>query len=230
MTSPLVLFDIDGTLIDTGGAGMRALDLVFDELFGIPNAFASYSFSGKVDQRILKDAFQQLWQRDPTLAEMERVRTGYLRHLDEELARTPDKYKVLPGVRPLLERLSKERVPTGLATGNLEEGAQRKLTIGKLWHYFPFGGYGSDHEHRGELTRIAIERGQQHTGIDFSPDRVVVIGDSPLDIRAARYNNARVIGVLTGWDPPGALAAAKPDLLVDDLSDIETMMEFILGV
>ncbi len=229
MTSPLVLFDIDGTLIDTGGAGMRALDRVFEEFYDKPNVFANYSFSGKVDKRILLDAFEQLWQREPTPAEIEAVRSGYLERLDEELANTPHLYKVLPGVRPLLERLRSAGIPTGLATGNLEEGAERKLGLGDLWQFFPFGGYGSDHEHRGELTRIGIERAQKHTGANFAPEAVVIVGDSPLDIKAARYNNARVIGVLTGWDPPEDMVAAKPDLLLDDLSDTDVVMEFVLG-
>lgn len=229
MTSHLVLFDIDGTLIDTGGAGIRALDRVFADLYGIPNAFANYSFSGKVDKRILLDAFQQFWQREPTSKEIEGVRSGYLERLDDELARNPDQYRVLPGVRQLLSRLRQESIPTGLATGNLAEGAKRKLALGNLWHYFPFGGFGSDHEHRGELTRIGIDRAREHTGLDFAADHVVVVGDSPLDIHAARYNNARVIAVLTGWDPPEELAAAGPDLLLDDLSDTDAVMEFVLG-
>jgi phosphoglycolate phosphatase len=229
MSSPLVLFDIDGTLIDTGGAGMRALDRVFAELYERPGVFANYSFSGKVDQRILKDAFQQLWQRDPTLAEMGTVRSGYLQRLDEELAATPQLYKVLPGVRELLDSLRSEGIATGLATGNLAEGAERKLVLGNLWQYFPFGGYGSDHEQRGELTRIGIERARQHTGTNYAPEDVVIVGDSPLDIKAARYNDARVIGVLTGWDPPESMVSAKPDLLLDDLSDTDAVMAFVLG-
>jgi phosphoglycolate phosphatase len=229
MSSPLVLFDIDGTLIDTGGAGMRALDRVFEELYGKPDVFANYSFSGKVDRRILLDAFQQLWKREPTASETEAVRSGYLERLDEELANTPHLYKVLPGVRELLERLRTAGIPTGLATGNLAEGAERKLSLGNLWQYFPFGGYGSDHEHRGKLTRIGIERAQSHTGLDFAPEAVVIVGDSPLDIKAARYNNTRVIGVLTGWDPPETMVAAKPDLLLDDLSDTDAVMDFVLG-
>ncbi len=229
MTTSLVLFDIDGTLIDTGGAGMRALGRVFADLYSVPDAFANYSFSGKVDRRILLDAFQQLWQRVPTPAEAEDVRRAYLKRLEEELTSTPDRYRVLPGVRQLLERLRQQKIPTGLATGNLAEGAMRKLIIGDLWQYFPFGGFGSDHEHRGELTRMAIERAQQLTGIDFAAHRVVVIGDSPLDIRAARYNGVRVIAVLTGWDPREKLLAAGPDLLLDDLADTDAVMDFILG-
>lgn len=229
MTPPLVLFDIDGTLIDTGGAGMRALGRVFAELYDIPDAFANYSFSGKVDRRILLDAFQQLWQRAPTDEEAEQVRQAYLERLDEELTSTPGQYRVLPGVQQLLERLRQEKIPTGLATGNLVEGAMRKLVIGDLWKYFPFGGFGSDHEHRGELTRMAIERAQQLTGIDFTANRVVVVGDSPLDVRAARYNEARTIAVLTGWDSREKLLAAGPDLLLDDLSDTDAVMHFILN-
>lgn len=228
MPSPLVLFDIDGTLIDTGGAGMRALDRVFDELHGIEKAFANYSFSGKVDRQILKDAFQLHWQRDPSEEEILAVRDGYLQRLDEELAATPEKYRVMPGVVDLLKALKAHDVPMGLATGNLAKGAERKLRIGGLWGYFPFGGFGSDHEHRGELTRIGIERAAAHTGTTFEPRDVFIVGDSPLDIRAARYNNATAIAVLTGWDDPETLRADNPDYLFDDLSDTQTLLRVIL--
>jgi phosphoglycolate phosphatase len=227
MLPRLVLFDIDGTLIDTGGAGMRALDRVFHELHGIPQAFAGYSFSGKVDLRILKDAFETHWQRDPLPAEIDAVRTGYLQRLDEELARTPELYRIMPGVIELLEALRAHDIAIGLATGNLKEGAMRKLCVGNLQDYFPFGGFGSDHEHRGELTRIGILRARQQTGLDFASKDIFVIGDSPLDVRAARYNDATAIAVLTGWDPPEKLQEEQPDYLFDDLSDTETLLRII---
>ncbi len=229
MPARLVLFDIDGTLVHTGGAGMRALDRAFAEEFSIDRAFAGYSFSGRTDRSILRDGFDRHFGREPTDGEIEQTRLAYLRCLDEELVATRDQYRILPGIIPLLDRLRTAGIPTGLATGNLLEGARKKLEAGGLWHYFPFGGFGSDHEHRGELTRKGIERARHHTGLHIAPAAVFVVGDSPLDVHAARYAGTRCIGVMTGWNTRKEMEEAGPDHLLDDLSDTEAVMAILLA-
>jgi phosphoglycolate phosphatase-like HAD superfamily hydrolase len=223
---PLVLFDIDGTLLHTTGAGIRALKRMFDTEFGCPDPFADYSFSGRTDPGILRDAFQRCFGRDPTPDEKDRAVASYLGFLDEELSGSD--VKVLPGVVPLLDRLVQEGIPTGLATGNVEAGARLKLSAAGILHYFRFGGYGSDAEHRGELTRTGIARGRALAG-PVPDELVVIVGDSPLDVSAARYAGVRCLAVMTGWTSREEMEAAAPDLLLDDLSDLARVMGFLLG-
>jgi len=221
----MVLFDIDGTLLHTTGAGVRALKRMFATEFDCPDPFDGYSFSGRTDPGILRDAFQRLYGRGPTSEETSRALGSYLRFLEDDLA-TCD-VKVLPGVGPLLERLAADGIPTGLATGNVEEGARLKLSAGGILHYFRFGGFGSDAEHRGELTRTGIARGRALAGP--VPDHsVFIVGDSPLDVSAARYAGVRCLAVMTGWTPREEMEAAGPDLLLDDLSDLPTVMRFLV--
>ncbi len=221
---PLVLFDIDGTLLHTTGAGVKALKRMFFAEFDCPDPFADYSFSGRTDPGILRDAFQRCFGRDPTDAERDRAVASYLAFLDEELSRSD--VKVLPGVLPLLEHLAEAGIPTGLATGNVEEGARLKLSAAGILHYFKFGGFGSDAEHRGELTRTGIARGRALAG-HVPDERVVIVGDSPLDVAAARYAGVRCLAVMTGWTPREEMEAAGPDLLLDDLADLEAVIRFI---
>jgi phosphoglycolate phosphatase len=227
MKDYMVLIDIDGTLIHTGGAGMRALDRALEAEYGLKNAFAGYSFAGKTDQRILKDGFTRWLNRLPEPQDYERCQTAYLRFLDEELTAAPDQYVILPGVVELLERLRDLGIPTGLATGNLKAGARRKLEVGNLWKYFPFGGFGSDAEHRGELTLRGIERGRTWAGRHIPAPNVLVVGDSPLDIEAAHYAGARSLAVLTGWTESAKLSSSE--FLMDDLSDTEAVMQAVFS-
>lgn len=227
MTDCMVLIDIDGTLIHTGGAGMRALNRALEDEYGLKNAFAGYSFAGKTDQRILKDGFSRWLNRLPEPEDYERCRVSYLRFLDEELAAAPDQYVVLPGVIELLELLREQKIPTGLATGNLEAGARKKLVAGNLWQFFPFGGFGSDAEHRGELTLLGIERGRVWAGRQIPARNVLVVGDSPLDVEAAHYAGARCLAVLTGWTEAAELSSAE--FLMDDLSDTAAVMRAVFS-
>ena len=181
---PIVLFDIDGTLVHTGGAGRRALDLAFKELYGIDEAFGGYAFSGKTDPRILRDAFSKWFQRLPTGQEYSDCHDAYVRIVEQELARTPHLMNILPGVVEILDALQERRIPTGLATGNVRDGGRLKLEVANLWHYFPFGGFGSDAEDRGELTRIGLYEGMKNRcTYGTSGARIVLLfrcGDSPM--------------------------------------------------
>lgn len=220
----LVLIDIDGTLVHTGGAGRFALERMFTELFGVENAFDNYSFSGKTDQQIMADAFDLWFNREPKQEELQEARDRYLEQLVVCLEETAHLLKLCPGVPELLDALEERKVPTGLATGNLQEGSRHKLEAANLWHRFPFGGFGSDAIDRAELTTIGANRGRALAGYAVPDDRVFVIGDSDLDIDAARRSNFQSIAVATGWHSKEELQAENPDHLFEDLSDTAAVL------
>jgi len=214
----LVLFDIDGTLLRTPGAGRRAMTRAFFEVFGVEDPFAGYSFQGKTDRGIFIETAQQWLHRVPTEAELQDACGRYLSFLEPELEACRAEIQVMPGIPGLLEKLLAAGVGVGLATGNLHEGARLKLSAVNLWQYFSYGGFGSDHEHRGELTRKGIQRGRDLYGRDIPDSRVFVVGDSPLDVRAARYAGVPCVAVLTGWNTRDELVAENPAVLLEDLS------------
>lgn len=225
----MVLFDIDGTLVHTQGAGRRAMIQAFTDLFGIDNAFSGYHFSGRTDPAILRDAFVRHFNRPATDEDFDKLRGHYVGLLREEVERTSEQFTVMPGIVEVLERLKGAGVPTGLATGNLDLGARLKLEPVGLYHYFAFGGYGSDALHRGELTALGIERGRRHANADIPAGRAFVVGDSPLDVRAAHYAGAISVAVLTGWNSREEMAAEDPEHLFDDLRDVDAVMQVFLG-
>jgi phosphoglycolate phosphatase len=150
---------------------------------------------------------------------------AYLAALQAEMARPDPRRRVLPGVRPLLERLAhRGNVHLGLLTGNVEAGARAKLAPFGLNAYFPTGGFGSDHGDRREVARHAAARVARHAGREVPPDRVVVIGDTENDVDCARANGFRAVAVLTGWCSREALASAGPDALLEDLADLEASL------
>jgi phosphoglycolate phosphatase len=221
----LLLFDIDGTLVTSGGAGRRALARAFFDITGVEDAMAGVHLGGSTDPAIVADAFELNVGRAPHgPEEVDAIFARYLEHLQDELDRTRDKYLVLPGAEKIVSTSAiSGRHAVGLATGNVEAGARLKLIPGKLWDHFRFGGYGSDAYVRAEVVRAGIERGQkyaeQHLGRRFELAEVVVIGDTERDVSAARAVGAVVVGVLAGSGDPEKLIAAKPDLLVDTLTD-----------
>lgn len=221
----LVLIDIDGTLVHTGGAGRFALERMFVELFNVDGAFDSYSFSGKTDQQILADAFATWFDRKPTQEELEAARDRYLELLVVALDETAHLLQLCPGIPELLDALEERNVPMGLATGNLKEGSRHKLEAANLWHRFPFGGFGSDAIDRAELTTMGANRGRALAGYPIPDDRVFVIGDSNLDIDAARRSNFQSIAVATGWHPKEDLLVQNPDHFFDDLSDTAAVLK-----
>jgi phosphoglycolate phosphatase len=224
----MVLFDIDGTLVHTQGAGRRAMIQTFADLFGIENAFSGYHFSGRTDPAILRDAFLRHFNRAATDDDFDKLRGHYVGLLRKEVETTGEQFTVMPGIEEILERLRDAGIPTGLATGNLDVGARLKLEPVGLYHYFTFGGFGSDALHRGELTAMGIEKGRRYAGVDIPAARAFIVGDSPLDIRAAHYAGALSVAVLTGWNSREEMSAEKPEYLFDDLSDVDTVMKVIL--
>jgi len=229
MSYSIVLFDVDGTLLDSSGAGRRSLRRTFQELHGIPDAFAGYDFVGRTDLGILRDAFAAHLDRVPSADDIEDACTRYLILLEEELARPGVQVRLLPGIRPLLERLTEAGIAVGMATGNLRSGAYLKTGAAGLDGLLPFGGFGSDAEDRTELTRLAAVRGREALGEDVPDERILVVGDSPLDIRAAHAAGLHVLSVLTGWTPAEELRALGPEHLLEDLSDTGAVMRLVAG-
>lgn len=221
----LVLFDIDGTLVSVGGAGRRALEQAFHVVFGIDAVAAlagGVRFEGRTDPVIIADmavaagiAPEEVDRRGPELRE------AYLSILREELARPDARRRLIPGVLTLLDRLrERPEVFLGLLTGNIEAGARAKLDPFGLNEYFTDGGFSSDHADRGEIARIAREKLSRRTGVEFPPERVVVVGDTDQDVACARANGYRVVVVESGFVPKERLVAARPDALFADFTDV----------
>lgn len=221
-----LLFDIDGTLISTGGAGGAALTGCFSEEFAIDEP-ARVEFSGRTDRAIASNLFDAHDIED-TEENWQTLRQGYIARLGDELPQRPG--RVLPGVKELLESLSRlEDVAVGLLTGNVLTGAKIKLDHFGIFSHFSFGGYGDVHRSRDDVARSALEAARGHLGADFCAERVWVIGDTPHDITCARAVQARVLAVATGIHPSAELAAAAPDALHSDLSDTDLIQQLLLS-
>ena len=222
----LVLFDVDGTLVDTAGAGRRALQAAFEAVHGLPDVAgrtAAVAFSGKTDPAIVAEMCAALAVSSPDAAVFERA---YLMALNVEMARSDARRRVLPGVRELVQHLAaRPDVHLGLVTGNIEAGARAKLAPFGLNPFFPTGGYGSDHADRREVARMAAVRVSGGAGVHMDASRVVVVGDTELDVDCARANGFRAVAVLTGWSTPEVLQSAGPDALLQDLADLTVTLE-----
>jgi phosphoglycolate phosphatase len=197
MTATILLFDLDGTLVNAGGAGRKAMAAAFATVCQAPHAVDSVDMRGMTDLAIFRTALAAIGH--PAQAELlDRLAESYLTLLREEVARA-ERYVVLPGVAALLDMLAQEpRVAVGLGTGNLLRGARIKLERGGIDHHFAFGGFGSDHEARQEILRIGAARGAARLGEPLANCRVVVIGDTPRDVEAGLGIGAEVVGVGTG--------------------------------
>lgn len=194
----LVLFDIDGTLIDTGGAGARSWEWAFERLFGRAGVdIGKYSKSGMTDPAIARHVFKEVMGREAGGEELTRLMASYMSVLPDFVVSSPS-YRVLEGVPELLQRLTDAGVLLGLTTGGLEAAAHAKLGRGGLNHFFLVGGYGSDSEDRIQLTRVAIERGERLLARPVPVSEVIVVGDTPLDIAAAEGVGAVSVGVASG--------------------------------
>jgi phosphoglycolate phosphatase len=213
----LILFDIDGTLIDTGGAGARSWGWAFERLFDRRVDIAEHSTAGMTDPAIARATFIQAMERQPTAGELTRLMASYQSVLPDYVASSPD-YRVLDGVEELLERLTDAGILLGLTTGGLEAVAHAKLGRGRLNHFFLVGGYGSDSEDRVELTRAAVTRGERMLGGPLDLRDVFVVGDTPLDIAAAEGVGAVSVGVASGRYGTEELSAAGADHVLVSLA------------
>ena len=219
MEKPLaILFDIDGTLITSGGAGAESWRRAFDELYGIPADIGRYTDTGMTDPEVGRLTFAGALGREPTSEELATVMAKRQEHLPDAVAESQG-YRVLPGVEETLERLRDAGFLLGLTTGGTEAAGHAKLERGGLNRFFTFGGYGSDSPDRVELTRRAIERAEQVLGRELTPEQVLVVGDTPLDIKAAHAAGARAVGVATGHYDEQQLHDAGADVVLGSLEE-----------
>ncbi len=220
----LILFDIDGTLIDTGGAGSRSLNLALKELFSIENAFKDISMAGKTDIEIIKEGLVKhgiLVERNINV-----VVEVYLRYLKREILN--NRKHVKPGVYELLNKLKTSRdIALGLLTGNIERGARIKLEPFMLNEFFPSGAFGSDHEDRNKLLPIAIKRFEGLYSEKIEIHDCILIGDTPRDVECGKIYGAKCIGVATGSYSTEHLIKAGADHVVEDLTDFNSVFQFI---
>jgi phosphoglycolate phosphatase-like HAD superfamily hydrolase len=218
----ICLFDIDGTLLSSGGAGKAAMETALTEEFGLGALQGRVSYSGRTDRAIGLDLFR-LHGIEASPANWRRFLDAYLGLLPSCLA--AHRGQVLPGIAALLEHLAgRDHFAVGLLTGNLREGARLKLGHYGLYHHFAFGGFGDHHLDRDDVARDALAAACEHLDGTVRPERVWVIGDTPLDVRCARAIGARAAAVATGWHSHEELAAAEPDLLLTDLSDPQPLL------
>jgi len=222
------LFDIDGTLVLTGGAGVRAMTLAFDELFSVRDAFRGIPMPGRTDAGILTDAAAAhgIPAESPVLARFPHV---YVEHLSRELEKPGPRKGVMPGIRPLLETLAaREDVHLALLTGNYETAAQLKLQYFDLWQYFRGGAFGDDAPDRNRLLPRAVAHVASCGGPAVAACEAIVIGDTPLDVACARASGARAIAVATGSHSVDELRASGADEVFPDLGDTPAVIRALI--
>jgi len=227
-----LLFDVDGTLTDSAGAGKAALGPAMLEVYGETGPIQTFDFHGKTDPEIVRGLLTAAGRTDLEVdAGLELLWPLYLERLTSALNELGDRATPLAGVLQLLDQLAgDERFACGLVTGNLEEGARLKLTAAGCADRFAFGGFGSDAELRAALPPVALARAGEQFGRTFRAHEAVVIGDTPQDIHCARANGARVLAVATGRHTINELSALEPDSVLPDLTDTRLVMDFFANV
>ncbi|MBP6715572.1 MAG: haloacid dehalogenase-like hydrolase [Acidobacteria bacterium] len=219
----LVLFDIDGTLVLTGRAGLRALDRALLDVCGVTNALAEVAIGGRTDRAIITDALRGIGETYTTEIG-EAVRERYCQYLaDEVVADSPHPKLVLPGVAEALDALApleaRGEVAVGLLTGNFARGAEIKLGYFDLWQRFRFGAFGDGHVDRRDLVPLALDAAERAGEGRFATQHVVIIGDTPADVDCAHAHGAAAIAVATGTYSVDDLRATGADVVVPDLRD-----------
>jgi phosphoglycolate phosphatase len=218
------LFDIDGTLLASGGAGKAALEAAFTEIFGIALR-VHVPYSGRTDRAIARDLLGQ-HDVEPSMDNWQKLLTAYLARLPDSL--NQHQGRVLPGMLALLQALQKRSdVALGLLTGNVRAGARVKLGHYGLYDHFAFGGFGDHHYERDDVAREALAAIHAHIGPHVLPERVWVIGDTPLDVQCARAIGAKVVAVCTGSHCYDELHASSPELLLRDFSDPRPFLDLL---
>ncbi len=212
------LFDIDGTLITTGGAGGEAWRRAFRELHEAEVDIREVTESGMTDPEVGLAALRHLLEREPSKRELAQAMGRYLAHLPDTVEESGG-YRVMAGIERLLPRLVDDGLLLGLTTGNVEAAAHVKLSRAGLNRYFSFGGYGSDASDRAELTRRAIERGQMVSGGTLEPSECVAVGDTTRDVAAAHTAGIRIVAVATGNYPAQELREAGADWVLDSVEE-----------
>lgn len=213
----LFLFDIDGTLITSGGAGEAAFAHALEELCGSADAMGDVVLAGRTDAAIAHELLEASGM-EATPEAVTSLIDAYLHQLAVRLPMHPG--GVLPGIVRILERLADSpSAVTGLLTGNVERGAKLKLTHYGVWHYFTFGAYADDHHDRNELGKVAMRRAHQTHAEKFPPDCIYIIGDTPRDIECGKVIGAKTVAVATGDYSIAELRAHGPDFVLKDFND-----------
>ena len=212
-----VLFDIDETLVHTGGAGARSWKVAFEKLYDIPADIGAHTSAGDTDPEVATETFRGVLHRDPTPDELGRLYAQYLLALADEIWASKE-YRVLPGAEQTLVRLGEAGVMLGVVSGAMEGAARTKLMPGNLNRFFVFGGYGSDSPDRAELTEMGIAKATRLPA-QLTPAQVFVVGDTPRDIEAAQAAGAVSVGVATGHFSTKELLAAGGDHVLGSLED-----------
>jgi phosphoglycolate phosphatase-like HAD superfamily hydrolase len=213
----LVLFDIDGTLITSGGAGARSWSYAFEQLHGIPANIGSHTEAGETDPIVARKTFEGALGREPTEPELAAIFALYLRRLSEEVA-TSEGYRVLDGAAERLESLSDAGFMLGIVSGAMEGAARVKLSRARLDRFFLFGGYGTDSADRTKLTTAAIARASMLHHHPLNPAHVFVVGDTPLDVAAAQAAGTVSVAVASGSYSVDELTAAGADHVLPTLA------------
>ena len=231
-SAKLLLFDIDGTLIKTGGVGRAAFDQAFQNIFNVTiatDAANQVPFAGRTDPQILQDLLDVLpieanhWQENRT-----RFLEDYFAVLRRLLDPPPEGAGTIGQVENLLPKLAaRPEITLGLLTGNFERGARIKLAPFELNHWFATGGFGSDATDRSTIAKLAAEKIAAHAGVSISPERTIVIGDTVLDIDCARANNFRSIGVATSETERSRLRQAGADRVVESFEPAEPIQMWV---
>ena len=205
-TPTVVLFDVDETLVHTGGSGARSWTAAFETLYDVRVDIGEHSTAGETDPQVARATFRTVLHRDPSDDELARLYAQYLLYLADDICVSPG-YRSLPGVEKLLLRLQGAGVTLGLVSGAMEGAARTKLSPANLNRFFIFGAYGSDSSDRTELTRIAIDKAARlHDELRL--DHVYVVGDTPRDVAATNASGAVSVGVASGHYSVSELSAA----------------------
>lgn len=213
-----ILFDIDGTLINTGGAGAASWRLAFDELYGIPADIGKFTDTGMTDPEVGRQTFEAVLNRAPERKEFTKLMERRLHYLHQTVEDS-DGYEVLPGVTTLLPQLIDEGYLLGIVTGNVEAAGHIKLHRAKLNRFFCFGGYGSDSPDRGKLTKVALQRAALVYGEEVELGQAFTVGDTPLDVTGAHAAGIKCVGVGSHHYDVDQLRDAGADYAIKSLEE-----------
>ncbi len=227
-TPRLVLFDVDGTLILSGGVAGRLMLKAVATVSGQSFDYDVRDFAGYTDRLIMRRLLERAGVPPEVLPQkLHQAEQLYLQWIAERF-QNPDFVRVLPGVRELLQHLHQRNgFYLGLLTGNIRKGAAIKLGSVGLMDYFPVGAFGDDAEDRNQLPPVALQRAREYYGVDFTPADTWIVGDAPNDVRCAKANQLRCLAVATGVIPAEELQREQPDVLIPDLSDVEQVVRIL---
>jgi phosphoglycolate phosphatase-like HAD superfamily hydrolase len=217
----LILFDIDGTLVNTGHAGTRAFARTFATEFNLHHGSEKMKFAGRTDVSLVREFFR-IHGLDEAPGHFRQFFDRYVFWLDHIIAQTTNGHPC-PGVFEAIRELqSWPQAPTlGLLTGNIQLGAEIKLRAYGLWEFFQFGGFADDHEDRNHIAMAALQRGRRVLGPGLQPQEIMVVGDTPFDVRCGKFIGAKTLAVATGGSKLAELKTGDPDWAVEDLTRVD---------